>query len=177
MKPSDPIREYVEEKIGKLGKLLEKGGEAHVVLSVEKHNHEVSIELITDGAMRIRSEEKSEDMYASIDEAVEKINRQVKRYRTKLRDLHRETPGRARELPHQILKVTRTGVDDGLEKPQVVRNETMVAREMSVDDAVLQMDLLGSDLLVYTDAITHHVNVMYRLPDGQYGLIDARPPA
>jgi putative sigma-54 modulation protein len=177
MKPSETIREYVDEKIGKVGKLLDKGGEAHVVLSVERHNHLATIELITDGALRIRAEEKSEDMYGSIDEAVEKINTQVKRYRTRLRDLHRDSPGRGRELPHQILRLNKTGEDDGVEKPQVVRQETLVAREMNVDDAVLQMDLLGSEFLVFTDIITHHLNVMYRLPDGQYGLIDARPPA
>jgi putative sigma-54 modulation protein len=177
MKPSDPIREYVEEKISKVSKLLDKGGEAHVTLSVEKHNHLAAIELITDGALRIRAEEKSEDMYGSIDAATEKINTQVKRYRTKLRDLHRDTPMRSRELPQKIVRVNRSGQDDVADTPQVVRQETLVAREMSLDDAVLQMDLLGSDLLVFTDSISHHVNVMYRLPDGQYGLIDARPPS
>src|SRR5205085_3748826 len=112
MKPSDPIREYVEEKISKIGKLLDKGGEAHVVLSVEKHLHQAHLELITDGALRIRAEEASEDMYGSIDLAVEKINRQVKRYRTRLRDLHREGPSRSRELPHQIVKVQRNDEEE-----------------------------------------------------------------
>lgn len=176
MKPSDPIREYIEEKIGKVSKLLEKGGEAHCVLSVEKHNHLAHIELITDGALRIRAEEKSEDMYGTIDLAVEKIMRQVKRYRTRLRDLKRDPSERFRELPHSILRVKRTE-DEATrpEEPHVVRTETMVAREMNLDDAVLQMDLLESDFLVFTDPVTHHLNVMYRLPDGQYGLIDARP--
>lgn len=170
MKPSDPIREYAEEKIDKVHKLLDRGVEAQVVLSVEKHLHVAHVELLTDGSLRLRGIDKSEDMYASIDAAVERIVRQVKRYRSKIKS-HRETTN-GRELPHQILSIPEDS--NGAEKvPQIVRQETIVAREMNVDDAVMQMDLLNTDFLVFTNAISHHVNVVYRLPDGQYGLIEA----
>ena len=172
MKASDPIREYAEEKVDKITKLIDRGGEAQVILSVEKHLHVAHIELLTDGSLRMRGIDKSEDMYASIDAAVERIVRQVKRYREKIKS-HRESTSLGRELPHHILSVTNGEEERIGEIPQIVRQETIVAREMNVDDAVMQMDLLNTEFLVFTNAISHQVNVVYRLPDGQYGLIEA----
>jgi putative sigma-54 modulation protein len=172
MKPSEPIREFAEEKIEKLSKLIERGGEAHVTLSVEKHLHCAHVELVIDGSLRLRGEDKSEDMYASIENAVEKIIRQVKRYRSKIRDHKREPLDHGHELPHQVLFVPENGVDEAAKTPQIVRQETIIAREMNVDDAVMQMDLLNSDFLVFTNAISRRLNVVYRMPDGHYGLIE-----
>jgi putative sigma-54 modulation protein len=174
IKPSDPIREFAEEKVDKLSKLIERGGEAHVTLSVEKHLHCAHVEFLTDGSLRLRGEDKSEDMYASIENAVEKIIRQVKRYRSKIRDHKREGALHGKELPHQVLFVPENGAEEAPKTPQIVRQETIVAREMNIDDAVMQMDLLNSDFLVFTNAISHQVNVVYRMPDGHYGLIEAR---
>ena len=172
MKPSDPIREYVEEKVEKIARLIERGGEAQVTLSVEKHLHRAQIELVTEGSLRIRGTDASEDMYASIDLAVERIARQVKRYRSKIRD-HRGNSSIGRELAHQVLALAGAPEDEQISAPQIVLQETIVAREMNVDDAVMQMDLLDTNFLVFTNASSRHVNVVYRLPDGRYGLIEA----
>jgi putative sigma-54 modulation protein len=173
MKPSEALRAYAEECLDKAGKLLDSECEAHVVLSVERHQHEAHIELITDGSLRIRGVDKSQDMYASIDAAVERIVRQVKRYRSKIRN-HRESPATAgRELSHKVLSVAVEEASEAAKLPQIVRTETIVARTMNVEDAVMQMDLLGNEFLVFTNAISHQVNVVYRLPDGQYGLLEA----
>src|SRR3990167_6445947 len=112
MKPSDPIREYVEEKVSKIGKLLDRRAEAQIVLSVEKHLHVAHIELVTDGSLRMRGVEKSADMYGSIDEAVEKILRQVKRYREKIKN-HREPHATqtGRELPHSVLQMPASEIE------------------------------------------------------------------
>lgn len=173
MKPSDPIREFAEERVDKLGKLIERGGEALVTLSVEKHLHSAHVELLTDGSLRIRGEETSEDMYASIENAVEKIIRQVKRYRSKIRD-HKHNNGLGRELAHQVLSMPQDGEDLGDKGPQIVRQETIVARTMNIDDAVMQMDLLNTEFLVFTNSISRQVNIVYRMPDGHYGLIEAQ---
>jgi putative sigma-54 modulation protein len=175
MKPSEPIREFAEEKVDKLSKLIDNGGEAHVTLSVEKHLHCAHVELMTHGSLRLRGEEKSEDMYASIENAIEKIIKQVKRYRSKIRDHKRDVqPGK--ELGHKIFGPLPE--EEEIHKgPQIVRQETIIAREMNVDDAVMQMDLLNTDFLVFTNSISHHVNVVYRLPDGHYGLIEAHHAA
>src|SRR5688500_447585 len=125
MKTSEPIREYAEEKVDKLSKLIDNGGEAHVTLSVEKHLHCAHIELMTHGSLRIRGEEKSEDMYASIELAVEKIIKQVKRYRSKIRDHKREVVSKDREVPHKVF--APYGEDEEAGKgPQIVRQETIV---------------------------------------------------
>ncbi len=171
LKPSDPIRQYTAEKIEKVSKLIERGSEAKVTLSVEKHLHVAHIELLTDGSLRLRGIEKSADMYSSIDLAVEKILRQVKRYRSKIRD-HREASSNGRVLPHHILEVAEPQVE--LTPPKIVRQETIVAREMNLDDAVMQLDLLDSEFLVFTNADNHRVNVVYRMADGQYGVIEAQ---
>ena len=189
MKPSEPLRAYVEEKVSKASKLLNGSSEAHVVLSVEKHINNAHIELITGGAFRVRADERSEDMYGSIDLATDKLLKQLKRFREKVRESYRgDSVIRGRELPHRVIRspermeeeaaaaaAAGTAVEptDDL-KPTLLRQETIVAHEMSVDDAVQKMDLLNSDFLVFTDTANHNVSVMYRLPDGSYGLIETR---
>ncbi|MFO0725187.1 MAG: ribosome-associated translation inhibitor RaiA [Myxococcota bacterium] len=179
MNSTEALRAYAEEKISKVAKLLNDTCEAHVVLSVERHVHYCHVELITGGAFRVRADEKSEDMYQSIDLASDKLAKQVKRYREKVRD-HRGTEVRAsRELPHQVFRApTRTDEGEELanEKPHVLRTETITAHTMTVDDALVKMDLLNSDFLVFTDQKNNQVSVMYRMPDGSYGLIEARVP-
>jgi putative sigma-54 modulation protein len=174
MKSSEHLRQYAEESLDKIARLLDSDCEADVVLSVERHQNVAHIEFVTDGSLRIRGVDKSQDMHASIDAAVERIIRQVKRYRSKIRD-HREashTHG-GRELPHKILSVPEVPAGEAPKVPEIVRTETLVARTMLVEDAVMQMDLMDSDFLIFTNAVSHHVNVVYRLPDGQYGLIEA----
>lgn len=174
MKPSDAIRGFAEERVAKVAKLIDRSIEAQVVLSVEKHRQVARIELVADGSVLIRGVDRSEDLYASIDAAVERIARQVKRYRAKLKDHRGNAQGR--ELPYKVLEA---GPEDAEESktPQLVRQETIIARVMSVDEAVMKMDLLDTEFLVFTHAETHQVNVVYRLPDGQFGLIEAHAAA
>lgn len=170
MKASDPIRQYTEEKVEKVTKLLDESCEAHVVLSLDRHLQCASIELITDGSLRIRGSDRSSDMYASVDSAVERIVRQVKRYRSKIRN-HRETSHPGRVLPHRVYEATEA--EEGEKTPQIVRQETVIAKLLDVETAVMQLDLLDTEFLVFTNSETQAVNVVYRLPDGQYGLIEA----
>jgi len=178
MKPSDPIREYVEDKVSKLDRIMnEERSEVHVVLSVEKLDQIAHFELIIAGALRVRADERSENMYSSIDIAVDKMVSQVKRYRSKVRDHHRSQAHKLREVPYQVIHLPKEEVESEeaeLALPQVIRHDRMVAQEMNLNDAVVQMDMLNSDFLVFTDADSHKMNVMYRLPDGQFGLIETQ---
>lgn len=176
MKPSDAVRQYAEERVDKVTKIIDRDVEAQVVLSLESHLHVAHIELITDGSLHIRGADKSSDMYASIDAAVDRILRQVKRYRSKIRS-HRPDTAPGRELPHHVLALEAGDDAPEPKKPQIVRQETVIARAMGVDDAVMQMDLMDTDFLVFTNAESQNVNVVYRLPDGQYGLIEAHVAA
>ncbi len=173
MKTSEPIREFVQERVEKLSRLLDRKGEALVTLSVEKYQHEAHIELVTDGSLRLRGSDRSEDLYASIDAAVDRILKQLKRYRSRLQK-QRERPASGRELGHRVLEVPEH-IHEDVPSPKVVRTDTIVARVLNTDDAVMQMDLLDAQFLVFTNATSQEVNVMYRLPGGQYGLIEAHP--
>ncbi|MGF1511440.1 MAG: ribosome hibernation-promoting factor, HPF/YfiA family [Myxococcota bacterium] len=168
MKTSDAVRSYAEEKIDKISKLLDSQVEAQVTLTLENHVHVAHIELVTDGSLQIRGTHKSSDMYASLDAAVDHIARQVKRYRSKIRSHRGQAQGHV--LPYKVYAVETA---EEPKPPQIVSQETVVARRMSVEDAVMQLDLADSDFLVFTNGESQLVNVVYRLPDGQYGLIEA----
>ena len=179
MKASDSIRQYVEDKVSKLDRLLnEDKSEVHVVVSVEKLQQIAHFELIIAGALRVRSDDKSENIYSSIDIAVDKMVSQVKRYRSKIRDHHRGEAHKLREVPYQVIHLPKTEdieVDEPENNlPQVIRHDRMVAQEMHLIDAVVQMDVLNSDFLVFTDSDSQKMNVMYRLPGGQFGLIETQ---
>ncbi len=171
MKPSDAVRTYTEERIDRITRIIDRDVEAQAILSVDSHLHVAHIELVTDGSLRIRAVDRSSDMYASIDAAVDRIMRQVKRYRSKIRS-HREPHSSGRELPHRVLALDHDANEE-TKTPQIVRQETVIARNMRIDDAVMQMDLMDTDFLVFTNSDSQNVNVVYRLPDGQYGLIEA----
>ena len=173
MEPSDRIRAHAEERVDKLTRLIDRGVEAQVTLSSEKHIHIAHVELVTDGSLLLRGEDRSEDIYASIDVAVDRIMRQVKRYRAKIKN-HRAPVNMGREVAHHVLSVDS---DDEPKSHQIIKQETIIARSMSVDDAVMQMDLINTDFLVFTHEVSHEVNIVYRLPDGQFGLIEAHASA
>ena len=177
MKSSDSIRKFAQERIDKLSRLVGRGVEAQVTLSLESHLHVAHVELVTDGSLRLRGVDKSQDLYASIDAAVDRIVRQIKRYRGKLNS-HRVNGSAGRELPQQIFSMNEeVEVETETKTPQLVRQETILAQAMSVDDAVMQMDLRDTEFLVFTNEESEQVNVVYRLPDGQYGLIEAHATA
>jgi putative sigma-54 modulation protein len=187
---SDALKEYAKEKVDRIHKYLDRAGGAHVVLSLERHLHHADI-TIQSGAFLLRGREKSEDMYASIDLAMDKIERQLRRYKEKLKNHHgRERVHHRHELVSQ-LKVRYDVVaipepeDAPLEPqasgepavappgPKIIRSNEFLAKPMTVEDAVMQMDLMNNDFLVFTNVTSNELNVVYRRKDGHYGLIEA----
>lgn len=175
---SNALKEYAKEKVERVNRYLDKASEAHVVCTLERHNHVCDI-TIHAGPFSMRGREKSEDMYASVDLAVDKIERQLKRYKEKLKHHKGGAHHHLDELQHIKIKHAVVSVtppeelspkDDG---PRVIKTNELVAKPMGVDDAVMQMDLLNNDFLVFTNAQTREVNVVYRRKDGHYGLIEA----
>lgn len=174
MKSSDAIRGYAEERVDKLTRLIDRGVEAQVTLAAERHEFVAHVELVTDGSLALRGVDRSEDMYASIDAAVDRIVRQVKRYRAKIKD-HRPHHHPGREVKQVVYAADEATAES--KTPRLVKQESVIARAMSVEDAVMQMDLLNTDFLVFTNPSSQEVNVVYRLPDGQFGLIEAHAAA
>jgi putative sigma-54 modulation protein len=122
----------------------------------------VEITLQVNGLL-MRGEEQTEDMYASIDGAVEKVERQVRKFKTKY--LNRVQGPKISEL----LPVQEEKNDD---VPRIVRTKRFALKPMSTDEAVMQMELLGHSFFVFRNATTQEVNVVYRRKDGNYGLIE-----
>jgi putative sigma-54 modulation protein len=107
-------------------------------------------------------------MYAAIDLMVDKIERQLKRYKDKLKR-HKGDSGLQRRLEKIVFSAA--SVDDGNDSPEIIRSHSFSAKPMSVEEAVMQMDLLGKEFLAFTDDNAEEMHVVYRRKDGNYGLI------
>jgi putative sigma-54 modulation protein len=156
---------YTEKKLGKLAKFFDKAKEIQVVMSVIRDEHIVEVTVILDGLI-LRGEESTGDMYASIDIVVEKLEKQVAKYKTRLNKSLRKKSVRAINE-----KMATAAVRDD-EEARVVRTKRFPLKPMSLEEAVLQMNLLGHDFFVFANSDSETVNVLYRRKDGNYGLIE-----
>jgi len=183
MDPIDSLKNYAQEKVEKANKYLDRAGEANVVLSLERHLHQADITL-TSGPFVLRGREKSEDMYASIDKAMDRIEKQLRRYKDRLKNhnrrermpqyIHEESEVHIR---HDVMEVSVAEESGIALNPRVIKTNEFVTKPMTVDEAVMQMDLLDNDFIVFTNTQSAELNVIYRRKDGHYGLIEAsRPP-
>ena len=145
---TDALRNHVQDKLSKVvDKYLDKVTEAHVTLSLERYLHHADVNLHA-GHFHVRGKEKSEDMYASIDTAIDKIEKQLKKHKERLRShrpahVHQSGPVRVR------YEVFSAKEEEGL-SPEVIRSDEFLAKPMSVEEALMQMDLLNNDFLVFT---------------------------
>ncbi len=160
--------DYAQKKLGKLEKHFDKTTDVQVVLSVIKEEHIIEVTLNLNGLI-LRGEESTGDMYASIDMVVDKLERQVKKYKTRMNKSLRYRGVRAINEKQAAIEAEERLEDDA---PQVVRTKRFTLKPMSVEEAILQMDLLGHNFFVFTNAETDGVNVVYRRKDGNYGLIE-----
>jgi ribosome hibernation promoting factor len=166
---SDSIRSYAEQKLAKLERQL-NDPRVELELAVERNpsiaaNHVAEATIWTRGPV-LRAREASTDMRASIDQLVEKLERQVKRYRSQGRAKRRKA-ARAGESADDVMPV----VADEAE-PLIVKTKQFAVNPMTPEDAVLQLELIGHDFFVFRSADTGDVNVVYRRRDGNYGLIE-----
>lgn len=157
---TNALKEYVEKRIGKLNKYLDID-EATVTLTVEKGSHKVEVTMPVNG-MILRGEEATGDMYSSIDLVFEKLEKQINKYKAKFSKKQR-TGG---------VKDAVTEVVPDIEPPKIMRTKRFAFKPMPVDEAVMQMNLLGHSFFVFSNAETEEVNVVYKRKDGNYGLIE-----
>ena len=167
---SEQIRSYAEGKLGKLDKLVRDPTRIELELLVEKNpsisdNHVAEATVFTKGPV-LRARESSADMKASIDQLVEKLERQVKRYRDKRRRGHRPY-GHSPPVADAPSTPTESETE-----PMIVKTKQFAIKPMTAEEAVLQMDLIGHDFFVFKNADTDEINVVYRRRDGDYGLIE-----
>jgi putative sigma-54 modulation protein len=168
METSEPVRNYVEEKLPKVKKYIEEPVEAQVVLSVEKKIRHKAEAILNAKGITIKATEETSDMYAAIDGMLDKLDRQLKRYKDKIKK-HKPLSGRGRRVNKTIY--TAESIDEAHEEPSIIKTDSFQVKPMSVDEAVMQMDLLEKEFLVFTDDSSEQINVVYRRKDGNYGLI------
>ncbi len=174
---TDALKQYVEDKLQHLKHSFDHVVDVHVVMSVEKYRQRCEISMQVSG-VNIHASKETEDMYASIDGVIAKLNRQLKRYRSKLRNRHisQARKGRKIEVAHRILEASQGEEElDENYQPTFDDHRTIEALPMSVDEAVMQMELEEKrDILFFTNSATDTLNAMYRRPDGGLSWIEPK---
>lgn len=163
---TDALRDTAVKKIGKLDKYFNPDVEAQVTLSVQKGRHIIEVTIPFNGII-LRGEESTEDMYMSIDRVLDKLEKQINKHRTRLERKLKENSFKGMDVPPREAED-----DEGEYNPTIVRTKRFAIKPMPVDEAVLQMDLLGHSFFVFLNAETEEVNVVYKRKDGRYGLIE-----
>lgn len=164
---TDALREYTEKKIGKLQRYFESplNSDVHVTLSVNRGLHTVEVTIPLQGVM-LRAEEKSEDMYASIDMVIDKLERQIRKHKTKVNRKFRQ------KGIEPFIFTNEEEEEKESDKIEIVRTKRFDLKPMDSEEAILQMDMLGHNFFVFTNAETNDTNVVYKRKDGKYGLIE-----
>ncbi len=159
---TDSLRETVQKKLKKLDRYFEPDTEVTVVLSIERARQIVEVTIPLSGVI-LRGEESTDDMYSSVEGAVRKLEKQIHHHRTRL---ERRLRG---DAFHDLSGVPEDG-DEPVQK--VVRTKRFAVKPLDVDEAALQMQLLGHDFFVFMNADSGEVNVIYKRKDGNFGLIE-----
>ena len=166
---TEAIRDYVVSKLEKIEKYFQADQEldARVNLKVYREKTakvEVTIPL---GSITLRAEDVSQDMYGSIDLVVDKIERQIRKNKTKIEKKNRIKSGAGKLFTDAV-------VEEAATTEKVVRSKTIDLEPMDLDEAILQMDLLAHDFFIYRDAEDNTTNVIYRREDGDIGLLEVK---
>ena len=165
--PIESLKTYAEEKVSKIKKYLDSPMEAHVVLSVEKFRHQADVSLSINGT-RIKGVEETGDMYSAIDQVMDKIEKQVKRHISKTRNRRSDNLKNERaSLAHD-----RDESSTISQEVQEIEIEQMVAKPMDTDEAAMQLNLSRQDFLVFRNAKSREINVIYKRGDGNLRLIE-----
>ncbi|HHL39024.1 MAG TPA: ribosome-associated translation inhibitor RaiA [Deltaproteobacteria bacterium] len=169
MESSEPLRSYAEEKTARIARYLTEPAEVHWVLSVEKRRHNADATVVA-GGLTIKAHEDTQDLYAAIDTVIDKLEKQVKRHKEKVKN-HKAAPAVAEAMAAGAGAAAAPASQPG---PRIVKTENQFVKPMSVEEATLQMDMVDNDFLVFTDSSTNNISVIYRRSDGNYGLIETR---
>ena len=158
---TDSIKSYVEEKASKLNKYINKEDmEVNVVLSGNKNNAYITEFTLNTGAVYIRAEEKNPDLYATIDLSIDKIERQIRKNKTKLSKRREEI-----FIYEEIEEIKDN-------EKSIVKRKNIELIPMNEEEAMLQMELLGHDFFIFKDSDSMDIKVLYKRKDGNYGLIE-----
>ncbi|MDK2919024.1 MAG: putative sigma-54 modulation protein [Candidatus Petromonas sp.] len=163
MEVTDALKDAVTGKLERFSKYFKDDIEAQATLSVEKHRQIVEVTIPLNGTI-LRAEEENDDMYSAIDRAIDKLHKQMEKHKTKLEK---------RYQGHETIRFEHMPVSErNKEESKIVKTKKFAIKPMDPQEAVMQMDLLGHNFFVFTNAETDEVNVVYKRKDGNYGLIE-----
>lgn len=174
------IRQYIEKKIGKLARYFKKTPEATAHVNLKVYNDgdakvEVTLPL---PYLMLRAEEKSQDLYGSVDLVVDKLERQIRKYKTKInrqiREQSEKDKMRQEQAAAEISIENEPFIEDEVEDlPQfdIVRTKKISVKPMDAEEAILQMNMLGHSFFIFDDVKTNGMSIVYKRKDGRYGLI------
>ncbi len=167
IKITDAMKSYVNEKIGKLDKYLENSENVHAHVIVKVKGHEDTVEItIPLKSFILRSEETQEDFYAAVDKTIDKLERQVRKNKTRLMS--------KKVQPSYDFNFDSIELDaEEKETNKIVKRKTIEVKPMNEEEAILQMELLGHQFYMYKDSETNAPCVVYKRTDGNYGVIES----
>lgn len=172
MEASDAIKEYAADKLHRIKKIFPDPIRAQVVVSTERHRHHVDINITLHNGLVIKGREVTEDMYAAIDLVMDKIERQIRKYKDKITS-HRPAAGPEVLVHHEVMAPAQVPeAEEGPVELRIIHSSKFFAKPMTPEEAIMQMNLLSNNFLVFTNADTRDVNVVYKRRDGNYGLIE-----
>ncbi len=165
------LREYVEKKVGKLERYFDTTPVADVNVRMQVLNNQHIIEVtIPMPQLLLRGEEVHTDMYAAIDKVIEKLERQIRKHKTKVNRKFRQEDSLKYMFKNDLEPLDNE--PEELDELEVVRTKRFNLKPMDAEEAILQMDLLGHSFFVFSNAENGDTNVVYRRKDGRYGLIE-----
>lgn len=178
MEMSDALKSYIENGLKKLEHYFDKIVDANVVLTVEKHRHICEVNLNVNG-FRIHAKESSPDMYASVDTVIDKLEKQIKKFKDKLKNHKPRHRGETKSYKHFIIElkeeekpVTEHKEEAPIVPHEIIHKEQVTLKPMTVEEALMQIQLLEEPFLVFINAETSKVNVIYPRGDNTFGLIE-----
>lgn len=164
MEVSDKLKERAIKKLNKIEKFFKTDTECHLTFAVERNRQILEVMIISKGIF-IRAEETTDDMFASIDAVIDKLERQIRKNKTKLgKRIHQEEV-----IPDNFM------IEEAIEEEKsfkIMKSKRFAIKPMNVEEAILQMNLLGHSFFVFSNGETEEVNVVYKRKDGNYGLIE-----
>ncbi len=163
---SEYLKDLIDKKVGKLERYFPKDTEIQVTMAVERNRHIVEVTIPYESII-IRGEEVTGDMYASIDNVLDKLEKQILKHRTKL---EKNLKAGAFKYDAPLYAESYEGAEE--EGPRIVRVKRFSIKPMNEEEAMLQMALLGHSFYVFENADTGDINVLYARRDGNYGLIE-----
>ena len=168
IKITKSMKDYIEDKLSKLDKYLEKSNDVSANVMVKVRGHEQKVEItIPLKSFILRSEETQEDFYAAVDKTIDKLERQIRKNKTRLMTKHEKA---SFDFNFESIDIDKK---EEKEQKKVVKRKAIEIKPMSEEEAILQMELLGHEFFMYKDSETMEVAVVYKRKDGNYGVLES----